>query len=787
MISDWPGYDPKKFAHFTTKWVWPKSLDLTKGGIPLTIGDSFSPACQEVLGLGNTAYIHGLEGPLLVGVFEALMDREASTRYHYGDERDAIKRFTELEDFYYCELDRTGTLRWHMRGKQEVSGRWVDLICYVFNLPAMDALATLAKMLGTNIENLQHPTNRYSRDGIRHLKVDVPDQLFLPRFTAGHRCIELVHRHDIHDHSGEVCGSFLEYMVGGKKFCLAATVSNGMLSVGNYRPRACFLNEDLLGRYSASTILFFQDARSALAMEKILGDVRGYDPRNFIVSAHLGDDLAMLPWSYLYGHDVVFIPAASKIDMARVKLYKDFITGVGASSFHVFPGFLLHSPPGAELGQAHESLSPMENALLSNTILLNGIGMPLREVQQIINKAITYDEYKAWGEDNGIFKRAKDSLSMTARSEVQTIPPADLSEKPSPRHELGEVVLHHFIRSGTSVAVLGAKNVGKTQLALSICAALRKKGAFFSIFRNESIVPCNVAYVDAETLQDEFLANLKQYGLDNDAGFFGLCKHDTDKNNPFDTYSLIKPEFRAGLQEYLLDKGCRYVVLDNLVALMGNRVDYGADVQEVVEWIDQLQDAGIFPIIIHHLGDEAQGKARGSKIFTFRARTIITLTGKNEILRNPAISEPIKNSAHQEGLTIGLRFDTCKAAPILEGKTFHAHLPFGEANWQYLEAYGLDGNAIDFSAAEEGQPTPQKAQPVAPAVPFHDKLKDLSPDYLEVVKVLQAGSARRANIQNSLGWGEGKTQNILSELEKMGLITRHGASSSTYYTVNTGE
>lgn len=790
MIAYWQRYKLNRFDHYRTKWVGPKSLDLTKDGIPLTTGDRFSPGLQEILGSGNTTYIHGPDGPLLVGVFEALMEHEANARYHYGDEREAIKRFTELDDFCHCKPERTGTLRWRMWGKQEVGGRWVDLISYVFNLPAMDALATLAKMLGTNIENLQHPTNRYRRDSsaaFRHLAEDVPDQLYLPRFTAGHRCIELVHRHDIHDNAGEVCGSFLEYTVGGKRFCLPATVSEGMLSVGNNPPRACFLNENLLGRYTASTILFFQDARSALSIEKLLGQIQGYDPTHFIVTAHLGDDLKIFPWSHFWGRDVVFIPAASKVDMARVKLYKDFITGAGANSFRVFPGFLLHSTPGVELAQAKENLPSQEAALLRDTRFIDDIERPLHEAQRISEKSLSYEEYKAWGQLGGIFKKPNEPVSSALRSEAHTLPPADPSETPARPQNLGEVVLHHFIRPGTSVAVLGAKNAGKTQAALSICAALRKKDALFSIFRNASIGQCNVAYIDAETLPDEFQANISQYGLDNDPGFFGLCKHDTRKNNPFDTYSLMKPEFRAGLQEYLLDKGCRYVVLDNLVALMGNRVDYGADVQEVVEWVEQIRAAGICPIIIHHLGDETHGKVRGSKILTFRARTIITLTGKNEILRDPAISEPIKNSAHQEGLTIGLRFDTCKAGAILEGMTFYAHLPFGAAHWEKLGCYGFDGKEIEFSGAEEVITHPKNAHPIAAEAPLNDKLKGLSPDHRELFKTLQAGSAKRADIQKKLGWGEGKTQNRLNEIIEMGIASKHGEGSSTYYTLNTEE
>ncbi|WP_165076081.1 MULTISPECIES: AAA family ATPase [unclassified Desulfovibrio] len=785
------GYNLVQFQHFKTKWENPRPLVLSKGGIPLTTDDNFSPALQEVLGLGNTTYIHGLEGPHLVGMFEALMDREACALYHYGTERDAIKRFTQVEDFYYCKLDRTGTLRWRMWGKQEVSGHWVDLISYVFNLPAMDALATLAEMLRTNIENLQHPTNGNSRDGsaaFRHLTVDVPELLSLTQFSSGHKSVELVYRHDIHDHSGEVCGSFLEYTVDGKKFCLPATVRNDVLSVGNHPPRACFLNEDILGRYPASTILFFQDARSALSMEKRLGQIQGYDPTHFIVTAHLGDDLKIFPWSYFWGHDVIFIPAASKGDMARVKLYKDFITGGGANSFRAFPGFLLHSAPGAALEQAKENLTSHEAALLRDTMFIDDIEMPLRAVRQIIEKAISFEGFIKWGQDLEIFRKPKESVTLFSTHECPGLPPADPSEIPPAPLKLEEVVLHHFIRPGSNVLILGAKNAGKTLFALSVCQALCQKSVLCSLFHNRSKVPGKVAYIDAETPLDEFQANLKRYQLKNDDGFLALSKFGERPQGLPNSFSLINPEFREGLRNHLLKKHCRYIVLDNLTALMGNNVDYGSPAQEVIDWIEQLQIDNICAVLIHHKTDtdteSTHYKGRGSRIFNIRARNVIELIGRDEILNNRA-SETIKAAVLQDGMTIGIRFKTCKAAGVLDGKTFYAHLPFGAAHWQFLEAYGLDGKEIEISGADEGSALTETQQPDTEESSLNDMLKTLSPDHHRVVEILKDGSATREDIQKQLKLGESKTQRILGELVEMKIATRHGASSSTYYALNT--
>lgn len=436
MARPWQGYYLRHLDRYKATWVRPKPVDLTKGSIPLTTGDSFSPELQELLGPGNITYIHGPEGPILEGVFEALLENEANERFYNGDNAEPIQKFSNIAEVLHCKLDRSGGLRWRISGKPEMTGGWVDFIGQAYNLPRMDALATLVQMLDMRIEDLKYPTNKYNHIDscdYRHLREDIPKSLYLQRFATGHRVVELEDKVYIKDNGGNKIGAIVKYNLKGLRFCLPATVYQGVMCMGIRPPIACLLNQDSMERYPGSTILFFQDLRSALAMEKVLGEVRGYDSRNFIVSAHLGDNLAMLPWSYIYGHNVIFIPAASKVDMARVKLYKDFITRTSANSFRVFPGFLLHSPPGAELEQAREILLSTEATLLRDTRVIEDIDMPVREAQRIIERAISYDDYRVWGEGNAIFKRPKESVASSSTHELPGLPSPDpLGDSSSP-------------------------------------------------------------------------------------------------------------------------------------------------------------------------------------------------------------------------------------------------------------------------------------------------------------------------------------------------------------------
>ena len=104
-----------------------------------------------------------------------------------------------------------------------------------------------------------------------------------------------------------------------------------------------------MDRHPFAKVLFCQDMRTALAHQRLLEQTRGYNPAEIIVTAHLGSDLSILPWSYFYGHDVVFVPAPTKVCMAMVKLYRGYITGAQAKSFRVYKGFLLHSSPNSDL------------------------------------------------------------------------------------------------------------------------------------------------------------------------------------------------------------------------------------------------------------------------------------------------------------------------------------------------------------------------------------------------------------------------------------------------------
>jgi hypothetical protein len=240
------------------------------------------------------------------------------------------------------KLGPNNELRWGLNYGSTTGTTWTRLISIVFNLSHRDALATLANILSMSFDNLYKlSSDRHAAEfngGSRPIE-DVPDTLHLPGLPAGSACAELMEKRYIYGNAGHIIGAILRYRLNGNDFCLPATVGRGILCMGKYKPTAHFLNQNLMDQYPFAQVILFQDMRTALAFERILGEARGYDPEKFIVTAHLGDDLSVLPWNYFHGHEVVFIPAPVKECMALVKLYRDYIAGAQARSFRIYPGF----------------------------------------------------------------------------------------------------------------------------------------------------------------------------------------------------------------------------------------------------------------------------------------------------------------------------------------------------------------------------------------------------------------------------------------------------------------
>lgn len=485
-----------RLSHFVTTWLPYKESPRPKSSINLAGKNTFSDAFGNVLGTANTTNIYRLDDDLIgEAVFEALVEREAISQYRSGS-GDYIKGLLNIDDYrdgmiVSGELEPDGNLRWRINHGTENKGGWLDLVRTIFSLSRLDALATLTKIVNMDIKRLQSlSSDRHPIDlnGRLRSDEDVPKMLHLSRLPAGSACVELVDKAYIYGNVGQIIGAILSYRLDGKDFCLPATVGKKLLCMGKYKPIAHFLNQHLMDQHPGATILFCQDMRTALAVQMLFNQMRENNPdAEIIVTAHLGDDLSVLPWNYIYGHEVVFVPAPTKQCMAMLNLYAAQIKGAGARDFRIYPGFLLHSLPACGLKDHVEGVTEAEAKLLRSAIVLEEVECPIHRARKMIEKSISYKEYKNWGERLGIFKGPIKINTLPSEAQILVLPPADPALTPAPAHDLAHVTLCHVMRIGNYVVILGAKGAGKTQVALSTCRSIIKGDNMWPLFRGTGI------------------------------------------------------------------------------------------------------------------------------------------------------------------------------------------------------------------------------------------------------------------------------------------------------------
>lgn len=790
------------FRHLIAKWPSSHNSATSRVDVGLHGRHPFSHFFGTASGSANISDNYGLEDELVLEtIFEAILEREAT--FQFREKIDSnIRAITLIRNegaHISITVDADGKPRWKMNLGRTKGSSWLSLVSAVFNLSRLDALATLAKIVGMDFYNLSRlssdPHTAESSGTFQQPEENIPEILHLPGLPGGTTCAELTDKTYIYGNAGQVIGAILRYRLNGHDFCLPATVGRCVLCMGKYKPTAHFFNQHLMDKYPFAPIIFCQDMRTALALQRMLDTTRGYTPDKVIVTAHLGSDLSVLPWSYLHGHNVVFVPAPNQACMAMVKLYMGYIMGALGKSFRVYSGFLLHTSPDGDLKKSVENASEAEVVLLNRIVIINEIERPSWLIQQVIKQAVSYEEFIKWGQSLGIFKKPKAMSPEASTEQKLALPQADPALSPAKALTLADVSLYHTMRPDNYVLLAGMKGAGKTQVALSCCRAIIKGNVRWPLFSGTGIDAGNVAYIDAETPHDEYCANLEQHELvsELDHRFFGISMFDPNLPEFCSTFSLTDSAFREGLTEYLLKHKCRFVFLDNLTALMGDTVAHGNWARVVLDWVKSLQKLGMCVVLVHHKSEDEEGKLhstkiRGSHIFATLARTVIGLVSSTEILNNDLGTKRVQVAAAQDGLTVGLRFDASKAAPVLEKKTFWLHLELGASDWDYLAATGADGKEIILPSAHNevgnsSEPLPLESKQNSEAFSERPQaiLHALSPDERVILEILNTGSAKRGEIQNKSGFSADKTRLLLNNLTEMGMITREGQGKATYY------
>ena len=783
---------PNDLKYLITKWTPLQSPSNPKEPIQLAGSDSLSPAFNETLGKMNTTNIYGLDDNLIrVAFFEALLELEASRQYPSGKNTALLS----IENINVCSphekisvsLKLTGSNKLHYRLNfgDYLEGTWVELLCKVFNLSKLDAIATLAYILKMSQEKLfQLSSESHSAElnGRSRPIDDLPDFLGMSGIPAGSSLAELREKKYIHGNAGQIIGAILRYSLNGNDFCLPATVGKNVLCMGKFKPTAHFLNQHLIDQHRFAPVIFFQDMRTALAFERRLEKIVGHKPEEFIVTAHLGDDLSVLPWSYLHGHEVVLIPAPVKECMALVKPYKEYIMGGQAKDFQIYPGFLLHSQPSGDLTNHAGDVTDAEAELLRGAVWLGTVKDPDQLAAQLIEKAISYETFVDLGRKLGIFKKPKEQSNCNEDSSFNSLslfqPHTGLT-KPL-KTCVKDVTTEEIFLPGGFTMLHGLKDSGKSLICLSAAKAIISGGKLFEFFTTGK--SRNILYLDSETPKDLLTVRLSQFGLVAEIGnsLFLLSKFDLKGNDlPF---SITDQKFRDYVGKIMRVYSCDYLVLDNLTSLMDDGRLYNSTTVSKLfaDWVDSLTRQGLGVVMVSHTQEgpnagTSAAKARGSEEFSIRAHSEIVLVRSTEILEKKLGTEAVQHIAAQDGLTVGVCFKVCKEAAALQKKTFWLHLPLGAPRWKFLTATGADGKEIKVAQAcsrpEQDLTIQDKPLPDELEIEDVETSSKLSSDEKAVYYMTKgAGTVKTADIAQKLVCCKRKARIITKSLEEKGLL-----------------
>jgi hypothetical protein len=656
-----------------------------------------------------------------------------------------------------------------MRGNSLVQLTQVILV----NKPWLEALATLADIVHLNIGNFYHFTSQSYPTGTNvspwH---NIPEVITLPddKIPVA-TCTDQV---PVRGYSGQVIGGFVQYRIKEHTLCLPVTTVDGFFSIGKCKPTAFFLNQDEIDRNQSATVIFCADIRTAIALDKALKECRR-NTGDFVVTGHLGTDLSILPWNYLYAHPVVFVPAPSTESLASVKAYHQYILGVYAERFSVASNFLLHAAPPCDLQRMADELDNITEAkLLRAAVYINDIERPSIFLQNMINNALGYEEFVQWGKNAGIFAVPKQELSLPPKPTAAiTFFDPDTVEENSQPTKLADVTAEHIFSGITMLH--GPKNVGKSHVVLSAVNSLITDNPLWGMFPVNS-VSTKTLLIDSETTPKNFKERLKKYKLNKeDCNSFSICKLASDQD-----VNLLDEGFQDTLLKTAKEKGITTIFFDNLTSLVPDgRIYNASSVNGIFQYLEEIQKCNIVPILVHHshnCPDNAPEKRnmRGTREFSIRAHTEIVIISPENKGEN-SLPSSIFDAVNQGDFIVGIHFKVCKAARILEGKTFWLQMPFSATGFKLAGIIDRDGKELPLSFLAGGD----LVGSVVPSMETADKLSD------EENRVLQEagsqGKLRNAEVRNLLKCSDSKAGKILAGLVDKGLLKKQGEGRGCHY------
>ncbi len=755
-------------------------------GIEPKSSRSFSDIFKNALGKKNVENIQRIDDiDLEESIFIAFIEKEALRQYSNNEK---LLSFFKVNCKELCISYRikNNTLFWKLRFGDEESTGFIAYISALFTIPYIDAIATLANILGVNINYLFPVYSVETR--VAETKIDdfLIDNLLTHCRVANAGHLELQNQIEVKGYSNQTIGAFLLYQLDSLDFVLPACVVRGKLTMGVHKSPAYLLNQEKFDKNKDAIVFFCQDIRLAIALDRFVQESKFVTAAEVVVTGHIGGDLSVIDWNYFYRRNVIFIIAPNKESFSQVDEYKNYFEKSHVKSFGIYPYPVLRSRLLKKLSEEELDQCPLiERELYANCIIIDDEESPFRLIGEISKGAISYEDFLDWGRGLDLFKGKK-----SVKDDKNIISPVfDFSsEVPIQQKSFEELSFWDII---PSITMLHApKDTGKSLCALSIAVGVSMGCSSFGFrLSNERVI---TATLDSETPANVLGQRALQLEVKNEC-FITISKVNM-QDDLWGRFDLLNDEHRNELENLLKKEKVGLLILDNLTSLIETGSIYTPETaRTIMTWVASLKEKGIAVVIVHHTLEEGKpeaknNKMRGSDEWRIRCQTEIQLINKHEALAMKNLPSEVHDSCKEDGATIGMFFKSCKSAPVVTDKIVWLHLGLGDRDWKRLCVTDREGDLLSFPSKLRNDlgvihhEVDCGVEEIELQIDDLDFYSDLSDDEQKIFQLAKGKTSfMRKDIDSLLVCKDSKSNILLKSLVEKEIIERIGEGKSTTY------
>lgn len=634
----------------------------------------------------------------------------------------------------------------------------IERVSKSLNVPALAAVCVLGKCMRVTPEyafDVFPVSERMSIPSNTKPIEEIPESL-----TVGGAQYTLRRTDWQYDFAGFVEQAVCQYQNGqGQSFCLVAARYEvegryGMtrLSIGHAPAFAYLLGRTDIDRGRGATVILPLSLDIALELRALTADSRALQANHeFIISGLVGGSVAMkcTELSPLLYHRVILIPEFHREGLLAVDDVVSLCQKAGAAEVSIYPWPLFLKEPAhattawGEGFQGHGTRLDMEES-------------PFLLLKKIEQDAVTPSDFHHILEEYGILATEKNTHDASH--------PTAITVKHLKELKQGNVDEQQFLPDlgrmfsvGQISLLWGPSNSGKSLVAQTIALALASGSPAFSI-KNYS-EPRRVLLIDGELTEEELRSRVEQLAsvhadfVEKNLLFSSMRGASVENSN------IISDDFANELCKTVRDNDIQVVIIDNLITLASSAT-HGND-DTLFALIRNIERSGAAVIIVHH--STKRGDAfKGSSNLGSKSQNVIQVDGRDTLMADEELEAELWEALASDGAVVRLRWQKCKTAPMMEGKTLGFYLPLG-GTWKSVsdEMEAVSSISVVSGADEASMPDDESRV-----------MKLFSENRVQI---------KRRDVEACLRCGEDKAGTILNNLKKKGMIRAVGGGRSTAY------